>query len=227
LTYLQLVNKVLLRLRERTVATVSGEYPSLIGDLVNEAKEDVERAWLWKARRFDVTFTTSPGLQDYFLGASGVASTATNERSKLMYAPGGAPMAFNLTEPYKGNRMIEVERETHKEWIADDNSANTQPYYFSLYKNANGWGMSIYPKPDNVYTLQATFYIPQAALANDTDILGVPEDPVWRYALAYAASERGEGVGSASERYEARAARSLNEAIGREADCSELTFYED
>ena len=48
-TYLDLVNDVLVRLREAQVTSVSQNgYSSLIGALVNDAKRETEDAWnLW------------------------------------------------------------------------------------------------------------------------------------------------------------------------------------
>jgi len=49
MTYLELVNNVLRRLRETEVTTVqSTAYSKLIGDIVNDAKRLVEDAWDWK-----------------------------------------------------------------------------------------------------------------------------------------------------------------------------------
>ena len=46
MTYLDIVNNILKRLRERTVSTVNeSSYSSLIAVLVNDAKESVENAW--------------------------------------------------------------------------------------------------------------------------------------------------------------------------------------
>ena len=48
MTYLELVNDVLVRLRESTVSTV-GEttYSSLIGKFVNDAKRQIEDSFNW------------------------------------------------------------------------------------------------------------------------------------------------------------------------------------
>ena len=52
MTYLDLINNVLRRLREDTVDTVNGtDYSSLIGDLVNDAKKIVENSFDWTALR--------------------------------------------------------------------------------------------------------------------------------------------------------------------------------
>ena len=54
MTYLELGNKEMRRLRESEVDTVQGtgnsnSYARLIGDFVNEAKSQVEVAWDWSA----------------------------------------------------------------------------------------------------------------------------------------------------------------------------------
>ena len=64
-TYLQLVNDVLTRLRETTVANVSDtDYSALIGKLVNDAKREVEDAWDWEALATTYTITTSNGTSE-------------------------------------------------------------------------------------------------------------------------------------------------------------------
>ena len=48
MTYLQIVNKVLRRLRENEVSSINeNPYSLLIGDLVNVVKREVEDAWDW------------------------------------------------------------------------------------------------------------------------------------------------------------------------------------
>jgi hypothetical protein len=48
MTYLEAVNSVLRRLREREVLSVSeSAYSKLIGDFVNDARNEVETAWGW------------------------------------------------------------------------------------------------------------------------------------------------------------------------------------
>ena len=66
MTYLNLVNNVLRRLREDTVTTVTNNtYSTMVGDFVNDAKEIVESAWDWSALRTTsgspLTITTSSG----------------------------------------------------------------------------------------------------------------------------------------------------------------------
>ena len=72
MTYLNLVNGVLRRLRESEVATVQADsYSKLIGDLVNDAKDLVESAWDWSALRTTLAINTVDGTYNYSLTGSG------------------------------------------------------------------------------------------------------------------------------------------------------------
>jgi len=91
MTYKDIINAVLRRLRETSIgagASWTGpiynyanvtDYQKLIGDLVNEAKREVEDAWNWSILRASPTVTTSNGTQSYSL-------TGTNERSRILMA---------------------------------------------------------------------------------------------------------------------------------------------
>jgi len=66
MTYLNLINGVLRRLRETTVSTYTETtYSTMIGDLINDAKTTVEEAWEWSALRNTITFNTVDGTTTY------------------------------------------------------------------------------------------------------------------------------------------------------------------
>ena len=66
MTYLQLVNSVLRRLREDEVTSVSqNSYSKLIGEFVNDAKRSVEDAYDWTALRTTLTVTTDDTTFNY------------------------------------------------------------------------------------------------------------------------------------------------------------------
>ena len=76
MTYLQVVNSVLRRLREDTVSSVTeNDYSTLIGDLVNTVKSEIEDAWKWNVLRNTITVNTVDGTYRYILTGSGVKST--------------------------------------------------------------------------------------------------------------------------------------------------------
>ena len=58
MTYLNIVNNVLRRLREDTVTTISANtYSAMVGDFINDAKQLVENAWDWSNRLLMTTRT--------------------------------------------------------------------------------------------------------------------------------------------------------------------------
>jgi hypothetical protein len=60
MTYLNLVNNVLRRMREEEVASVSSNtYSKMVGDFVNDAKRTVEDSWDWSALRTTLTISTT------------------------------------------------------------------------------------------------------------------------------------------------------------------------
>jgi hypothetical protein len=68
MTYLNLVNNVLRRLREDTVSTVTNDtYSTMVGDFVNDAKQLVENAWDWSNLRSTLTLTTAADDYTYSL----------------------------------------------------------------------------------------------------------------------------------------------------------------
>jgi hypothetical protein len=72
MTYLNLVNNVLRRLREDEVSNVSeSTYSKMVGDFVNDAKKLVENAWDWSALRSTLTITTAADDYTYSLAGSG------------------------------------------------------------------------------------------------------------------------------------------------------------
>ena len=68
MTYLQLVNSVLRRLREDEVSSVSQtSYSRLVGEFVNDAKRSVEDSYDWTALRTTLTVSTIDSVFNYTL----------------------------------------------------------------------------------------------------------------------------------------------------------------
>ena len=75
MTYLEIVNKVLVRLRENEVTSLNeSSYSSLIADLVNVVKREVENSWNWHALRTTLSATTVDDLFNYVLVGFGTTS---------------------------------------------------------------------------------------------------------------------------------------------------------
>ena len=80
MTYLQLVNSVLRRMRENEVTSIESttdSYVKLIGEFVNDGKRIVEDAWDWSALRKTITVTTDNTKFSYSM-------TGTNNSFKIL-----------------------------------------------------------------------------------------------------------------------------------------------
>ncbi len=218
-TYLQLVNKVLRALREQQVTAstlLTSSYALLVGQYVNEAKEEVEASWDWKCLRTNITFPTVVGQTDYLLAG-------TDENSRLLYRKAdGAPQVFNLTE--EGYRLSEVSLECIRETIAGV-SPNAKPAEFAVIRATGGITLRLYPAPNAVFSLQATCVIPQAELTAAATVLTVPSASVYQLAIADATAERGVGLGDRPERLAMKARARLAEDIVQDMEPGELTAY--
>lgn len=203
MTYLQLVNSVLRRLREEEVSTVSqNSYSKLIGEFVNEAKRTVEDAYDWTALRTE-------------LSVSLVADTTT----------------YSLTNAGSNLKVFNVVNETSKNfiqyrgsaWMDNENLVTPAPtgqpqYYCFKGVDANGDDIvEIYPNPDKAYTLTFNTAVRTADFSSDTARLTVPSMPVVQMATALGARERGETGGTSAAELFALADVSLSDAIAYDA----------
>lgn len=180
MTYLQLVNAVLRKLREDQVTTVAeSDYSQLIGDLINDAKQLVEDSWDWTALRDSHTVTTASGTHTYSI-------TGFTPRSKILYV-------HNETE----NRKLKQESLQRIRELTLGNDTEQTPTYYSLSGvDANGdLQLRLWQTPNATETLTVYGVKRPAALEDDTDSLLVPSQPVVQWAYSYALRERGETGG--------------------------------
>ena len=185
MTYLEIVNKVLRRLRENEVTTVNETpYSKLIGDLVNVVKTEIEDSWDWSALRTTLTAVTTPTLFNYVLVGSGTRLRVID--------------IFNDTD----NFIIE-QRGT--KWFDVIYLTYDQPTGSPIYYNFNGvtttgdTQVDFFPIPDGSYDVRLNIILPQAELTADTDIIQIPATLLVEGALARAISERGDDGGYAEQ----------------------------
>jgi len=203
MTYLELVNDVLIRLRESTVSTV-GEttYSSLIGKFVNDAKRQIEDSYTWNALAQTVTITTSSGVSSYALT--------------------GAGQKFRVTDAINTTSVITLDNTT----VADMNRklnfgtpSQSIPSEF-CYNGVDGNGdtkVDLFPVPNGVYTLLFDLIIPQANLSADGTSVKVLDYLVTQSAYARALIERGEDGGTNSTEAYALFRGMLSDAIAMES----------
>ena len=181
MTYLQLVNSVLRRLREDEVATVDqSSYAKLIGDFVNEAKREVEDAWNWVQLRSTIQVTTVAGTFRYTLTGSG------NRYRVLQVINDTDDVEMRLAQYKWMNKQL------------TGTPQQAQPLYYDFNGATSGdVNTDMYPVPDAAYVVNYNMVIPQDDLSADGDELTVPSWPVILGAYAKALSERGEDGGTA------------------------------
>lgn len=200
-TYLQIVNAVLTRLREETVAQVPLQtYSNQIGALVNSAKREVEDAWPWSHLWTELDVATSSGTSEYTLTGWGYRSSV-----KDVYDITGSSRLHSLT------------RERWRTLTDIGTAASGRPNYYRIKSYDSGDPvMEVYPTPDDIRTLRVYGHVSQADLAMDDDELSVPEWPVILGAYARAVSERGEDQGAMYDETLREYHSALNDAIARD-----------
>lgn len=203
MTYLQLVNNVLTRLRERSVSSVGeNSYSSLIGIFVNDAKREVEDAWDWSALRTTLTATTVADTFNYELNTSG-------NRIKVLDV-------WNDTDDWF---MQYKDAHWFTKQLLSSNPAKGNPTFYSFNGvSADGDSqVELYPIPDGAYDVRFNVVLRTADLSVDTDDTSIPCQAIQHLAYAKAIEERGEDGGvSASSAYQL-AAKSLADAISLDA----------
>ena len=203
MTYLDLVNNVLRRMREEEVSSVqSTTYSKMVGDFVNDAKKIVEAAWDWSALRTTLTITTTADIFNYVL-------TGSQNRIKALNV-------INDTD----NIFMEYRPAT---WF-DDKYLNQDPvsgspeyYTYNGVDSSGDSQIDVYPKPDGVYTIRFNCIFRNDDLSADVDTLLIPSMPVIHLAIALLARERGETGGTSAPEYFGIADKYLSDAIALDA----------
>jgi hypothetical protein len=206
MTYLQIVNSVLRRLREEQVATINeSDYSTLIGDFVNDAKRMVEDAWDWKSLRSDFEITTVSGTSLYTLTGSG-------NRLEILHV-------------YDTTNNIELRQialsEVNKYKVQTDDTAGSVIGYSVSHVDSNGdVVIKLHSTPDSVVSLRVKAVKRPAELENDSDVILVPAAPIIQYAYSFALRERGETGGQGASEQAAFARQELTNSIALDAALS-------
>ncbi len=213
MTYLNLVNGVLRRLREDEVSNVSeSTYSKMVGDYVNDAKDLVETAWDWSPLRNTLTITTSNGDNLYSLTGS------RNEGKVLNF--------INDTS----NCLVEYQTQNwfdDKDFIQEAVTGSPKYFTYAGVDSSSDTQVKLYPTPDQAYTLKVRLVLRNVELSADADTLAIPSGPVLHMAIALLSRERGETGGTSTAEYFAIADKHLSDAIALDAQKhpEETIFY--
>ena len=203
MTYLQLVNSVLRRLREDEVSSVSqNSYSKLIGEFVNDAKRTVADSYDWTALRTTFKVSTDTTSFNYIL-------TGSQNRMKVLDVINDTSDFFMQ---YRGSRWMD------NAFLIETPPLGSPQFYSFNGVDANGDnGVDVYPKPDGVYQLRFNVVLRTEDFTTDTERLGVPSSPVIQLATALGARERGETGGTSAAELFALADNTLADAIAIDA----------
>jgi hypothetical protein len=189
MTYLQLINNVLIRLRETQVSTNNEtSYSTLIGLFVNDAKRQIEDAFSWNVLGTTVTITTTPGTYVYSM-------TGAGQKFQVMDA-------LNTTANV-GLQNISFVQMNRFQNLVPAISGIPEYYSFDGVDTNGDTKVVLYARPDNVYNIPFSLTVPQATLASDSTQVLIPDTLVVQNAYARALVERGEDGGlNSSEAYQ-------------------------
>lgn len=184
MTYLEAVNRVLIRLREEEVTTVNqNSYSKLIGTFVNDAKRMVEDAWDWSSLRTTITVTTEADVFSYnLLGTNSSFKTLDvlndTKNCYMEHIPSTEMNKLYLIQP-----VVE---------------GSAQQYTWNGFSEAGNAIVDIYPKPNSVESLRFNIVQREDEYTDDADVFYVPTQAVIQLAQGFAMEERGETGGQSS-----------------------------
>jgi hypothetical protein len=206
MTYRELINQVLIRLREDTISsdwsgaindsnTISA-YQKTIGALINDSKRNVEGYHDWLNLRETVDITTVAGTKNYNL--------SSGQEIKIL----------DVINNNTGMHLHQVSRNyinTIK--YPTDDTGEPLYYAFNGSDSSNNLKIDLSPVPTEAHTLSFDIVKPQSELTLAATVLKIPSKPVILGAWARAISERGEDGGTQSSLMAQETGEALKQAI--------------
>ena len=189
-TYLELVNDVLVRMREPQVTSVSeNTVSSLVGKYINDAKRQVSDAYDWDAFNTAITVTTTAG-------------------STGPYSITGAGVRYKTIDVINTTNYYVLSPLSHQQYDSFYYTIPTPTTGLPLYYTVKGVDTNgdikvvFWPVPDAVYNIRFSLIVPEAEFSTDSSTTLLAKEPIVLGAFARALVERGEDGGlSSSEAY--------------------------
>ena len=206
MTFKELINEVLIRLREDTIVTDwSGnindpstvtDYQKVIGSLINDSKRNIESYHDWLTLRETVDVTTVSGTKNYNLSA------------------GQELKVIDVINQSTGGNLAQVSRQ-YMNSVKYPTEATGEPsfYAFNGSDSSNNLKVDMTPIPNSVQTISFDVVKYQDELKLATDVIKIPVKPVILGAWARAISERGEDGGTQTSVVAMETSEALNQAI--------------
>ena len=203
MNFIQLVNDVLVRLRETEVSSVNDNaYSKMIGKFVNDSKRMVEDAYNWNALSDTLTAVTATDIFNYVLVGSG-------QRFRII------DVLNDTSDTILTNAPTQY---MNQQFLLTAQTKGAPNYYNFNGTDSNGdTQVDLFPIPNGVYNIRFNIIKPQVALSADADKVLVPSEPIIMLAYAKALAERGEDGGLISSEAYGLYKTSLADAISLES----------
>ena len=206
MTYRELINEVLIRLREETISsdwsgaindsTTVSDYHKVIGALVNDAKRSIESYHDWMTLRETADIATVDGTKNY--------SLSSGQEFKVI------DVVNNAT----GNQLVQVSKAyLNRTRYPTDPTGEPHYYGFNGADSSNNLKVDLSPVPTEVQTISFDIVKYQDVLTSAATVLKIPSKPVILGAFARAVSERGEDGGTQSSLAAQEAGAAISQAV--------------
>ena len=206
MTFRELINEVLIRLREDTIATDwSGnindsttvtDYQKVVGSLINDSKRNIESYHDWLVLRETVDVTTVSGTRNYNL--------SSGQEIKII----------DVINQTQGTHLVQVSRQyINSTKYPSSNSGEPSYYAFNGADSSNNLKVDLEPIPNTAQTISFDIVKYQDELTLATTVLKIPEKVVIIGAWMRAVAERGEDGGTQSSVIAMEYKESLNQSV--------------
>ena len=206
MTFRELINEVLIRLREDTIATDwSGnindsstvtDYQKVIGSLINDSKRNIESYHDWLVLRETKEVATVSGTRNYNL--------SSGQEIKVL----------DVTNQATGGKLVQVSRQyINSTLYPTENSGEPMYYAFNGADSDSNLKVDLEPKPDSVQTISFDIVKYQDELKTASTKIKIPNKPVVLGAWARAITERGEDGGTNTGVIAMEVSESINQAV--------------
>ena len=213
-TKLQIINAVLPRMREATVATSSSTvYAALVSAVLNTVRTQIEQAWMWKDLRDTYTVTVTPGTTSYSLTSAGQFARILDMWNTTTDA-GVMPGTFHsFNERFFAHDTVQTGDVTEYNQVGLDSNYDIQ--------------IDTWPNVLATNILKVNLYRPQQDPTSDSTVILVPNQILIEGMVAYLMAERGDDNGVAYQQQQQLYQDMLAGAIAAEAgqDQTEVDWY--
>lgn len=226
MTLLQLVNRVLRRLREDQVTDLTSDpYSKLVAEFVADAHREVVEAHDWFVMDKGVVITVTPAASSYSLSVGSpslyAGFTGVSDKAQLRYL-NDAPIAYvydSYAKIAQGDPLNELQQASFnsvQDTLLTRVNLTGRPSCFALTPSDSGVNIHLDCPPDGTYYIFVRLHDPEAEINVETDAnreLYAPSAPVLAGAIYYALNERGEEMGEPGGVAERRYLSALGTAI--------------